>query len=417
MNKHVKTFFLILFIASIVLIREIYSFEIKMVLIAVLFLILFISNSGKIFKNELNFVILFTAIILIGMGNANFSTAKFFDIAKDFLYFLKPVLLILVGYFFSRSINNDRIILKTLIIVGVFYGLYHIIGVLLTTDLTSFSIARVRTKNGLSNILEIFSLVFIILSYKYPSIDVIVNNKTKLIFGSILTLSLVLYFSRTMFVGMALITLASLGYAKLSPKGIKYLTTATLVLISLYIGLANMNLKRNSKGVYNFLYKIKIAPEEIFNPKLDLNNHAALWDHWRAYEAYCALEALEKDNTSYVFGKGFGAMVDLRFHAPLSEKKMRLIPIIHNGYVYVLFKTGIIGLLIYLYILFYLYRQSYFISNSNVMVYRNIVAGIGLYLLFTSLIITGIYNLEEITPMILGVLLYFIGKEKQLNPH
>ena len=72
-----------------------------------------------------------------------------------------------------------------------------------------------------------------------------------------------------------------------------------------------------------------------------------------------ALEQMNEEPVSFIIGKGFGALVDLKFKAPLSSENIRFIPILHNGYSYILFKTGIIGLFLYLIFLISLYYSSY----------------------------------------------------------
>jgi hypothetical protein len=153
------------------------------------------------------------------------------------------------------------------------------------------------------------------------------------------------------------------------------------------------------------LYKIKIAPAEVFSPSLDINNKAALWDHWRAYEAFCAFQGLNESPLAYIHGKGIGALVDLKFLASISsEGKIRYIPILHNGYVFILFKTGILGLFLYLVFLFKLYFQAYQKTEKiEVKYFGNLLSGTALYLIISSLIITGLYNLVEETTLLLGV--------------
>jgi O-antigen ligase len=77
---------------------------------------------------------------------------------------------------------------------------------------------------------------------------------------------------------------------------------------------------------------------------------------------------------------------------------------LHNGYVFILFKTGILGLFLYLVFLFKLYFQAYQkTENIEVKYFGNLLSGTALYLIISSLIITGLYNLVEETTLLLGV--------------
>ncbi|MGC3977978.1 MAG: hypothetical protein QM751_06935 [Paludibacteraceae bacterium] len=51
------------------------------------------------------------------------------------------------------------------------------------------------------------------------------------------------------------------------------------------------------------------------------------------------------------FGKGLGQLIDLKMYIELAGTDWRYIPVLHNGYAYILVKTGIIGVLFF--VIFY----------------------------------------------------------------
>ncbi|MFD0990555.1 O-antigen ligase family protein [Mariniflexile jejuense] len=348
--------------------------------------------------------------------SAFFSNPTTYNFIRDLLYFSKPLILILVGYFAARKINNWKTIFKIVIYLGVAYAIYHIVNVIVNVNFKTASAAGIRATCGLSNILEIFAIALLFLSYKYPLFNIIKSNKAKNFYLALLLVSFLFYFSRTMFVAIFFLILGALNYLKINKKGLKYGVIILILFGGFYTYLFSKEFDRKGNGLESFLYKMKIAPSEIFSPKLDLKNHAALWDHWRAYEAYCAFEGLNKQPTKYINGYGFGSLVDLKFNAPLSsEGGVQFIPILHNGYVFILYKTGIVGLLLYLVFLFALYFKSYSKQNNiQSQVFSNLIASTALYLLFSSLIISGLYNVEEVTAIVLGVFLY-LGTNAKLS--
>jgi hypothetical protein len=359
-------------------------------------------------KRDFELLSILLLIICIGVFTAIFNKPNAYNFIRDLLYFIKPVMLILLGYFISRLINDWKIIFKALIYLGVGYALYHILHTLFFTDFSTATVSKIRAVNGLSNIIEIFAIALIVLGNKFPKYNVFLKKRTKHIVLFLLITSFILYFSRTMFVGLVFLILGVLNYLKLNKKGIKYLVLLLVVFIGLYSYLYSVKIDRDGGALESFLYKIKIAPSEIFSPRFNFNNHAELWDHWRAYEAYCAINGLNEDPINYIGGKGIGAQIDLKFLAPISsEGNTRYIPILHNGYVFILYKTGIIGLLLYLFFLFSLYFQAYKKTKKlENKIYGNLVSATSLYLMFSSLIITGLYNQQEETVMILGMFLY-----------
>lgn len=414
MKLGLKKIWSILFVITFILQREITSLEINIIVLTTIVGLFILLNKCKLIKNDYYLISILFLIMGIGFFSAIFNKPTAYNFIRDVIYFTKPILLILLGYFFSKTINDWKLVLKSLIYLGVGYSIYHISHFLLFTNFNNLTISHIRGVNGLSNIIVMFAIALIILGNKYPKFSIFKKKSTKYFFLVLLSISFMIYFSRTMFVGLIFLVLGVLNYLKLNKKGLKYLFIITLFFIGLYTYLFTVKIDRNGKGIENFLYKLKIAPSEIFSPEIDLNDHAKLWDHWRAYEAYCAFQDLNKSSINYVAGKGFGALIDLKFSAPISsEGTVRYIPILHNGYIFILYKTGVLGLILYLFFLFTLYFQAYKKTQSlEVKNFSNLVSATSLYLIFSSLIITGLYNLQEETAMFLGVFLFLKSNSK-----
>ena len=82
---------------------------------------------------------------------------------------------------------------------------------------------------------------------------------------------------------------------------------------------------------------------------------------------------MNENPKSYFFGNGYGSLVNLKFKAPLSKEGMRYISVLHNGYMFVFYKTGIIGLLLYLFFLVQLYLRNYHRETSPDMIFFKIL--------------------------------------------
>jgi O-antigen ligase len=197
----------------------------------------------------------------------------------------------------------------------------------------------------------------------------------------------------------------------LTKKTVRFAIAFTTALLLFYAILFSVKIDRDKPGLEAFMFKVKIAPAELFKTKIDRENHKDLWDHWRGYEVKRAY-ALMKDNpSSFVFGTGYGSLVNLKFYAPLTGEKngIKYISELHNGYMYLFYKTGIIGILILLFFLLMLYRMLY-LRDENRNFVPVFISAIGLLYLFTTLTITGIYNGRDVIIFILGALLYFQQK-------
>ncbi|RLD27266.1 MAG: hypothetical protein DRI75_09970 [Bacteroidetes bacterium] len=384
------------------------SVEINVVVSLFLFGAVFLDQQNKFSISLINSIFPLILILIIASISSFFYPSTLYDNIKDSFFLLKPVLFILLGYILISKINNKDFIFKVIIYMAVFFAIIHLIEVFIFLLDHPFNVNRIRGETGLSNDLELFAIVFLIVNKKgkYFSIRLNYSKFIKIL----LYCSFILYFSRTMLVALFILIFAINGYTKFTRKGVIYIFLFLFLIIMFYMFLNSIDISSENVGIEGFLYKIKMAPAEIFYPSnsIDIKDHANLWEHWRAYEALKALEQLVE--TKYMlglfFGKGLGSLVDLGFIAPLNSEGMQFIPKIHNGYINIMFKTGILGLLFYFIFLSYLYLQSYMKAlNIKVLFINNLISGIGIYFAFTTLIVSGIYNQSDISAIILGVFL------------
>lgn len=332
-------------------------------------------------------------------------------VLKDIFHFIKPLQGIFIGYFFYQLLDNKKTFFITLVKAAVASACIHIFIVLAFTNVSSGSITAIRefTKD---NFLELFALFFIFY-YKFFFKEELIQIKLyKKIIVFILSISYILYFSRTMMVATFIILLSIYGYTKLTVKSVKFISAMILSILLFYSYLYSINIQRDGTGIEAFFYKVKIAPAELFETKIDRENHQDLWDHWRGYEAKRAFHLMNEQPLSYVTGTGYGSLVNLKFKAPLdgSKKGMKYISELHNGFAYLFYKTGIFSLLSYLVFLFYLYKKIYSKSTFETV----FISAIALFYLFTTLTITGIYNTNDTIVFVLGALLcgYFESKNE-----
>jgi|LakMenEpi03Aug12_release.lakeMendotaPanAssembly.Ray.scaffolds.fasta_scaffold00387_60 hypothetical protein len=330
------------------------------------------------------------------------------NVFKDVFHFLKPILGLLIGYLFYKKINDFRLFLKTVIVVGFLSAIVHLLILIISGDLFTFSINVIRGF-GRDNFLELFALFFLLYQKKLNLAPLFKNNLARKIIFIVLLISNILYFSRTMIVVAIILYISVKGFTKITRNGIKIIGVFFVSILLLYVYLYSVKLDRNKPGLESFLFKIKIAPSEIFTTKIDREDHKDLWDHWRGYEAKRAIYLMNENPETYFLGNGFGSLVNLKFFAPLTEddKGIKYISELHNGYIYVLYKVGSIGLLFYLLFLINLYRKIYKSKGKIAL----LVSSIAVVYLFTTLTITGIYNNRDIIIMLLGGLLYFSEKD------
>ncbi len=405
-----------LWIVYVILLTAFSSFEVHFAsfLLGIPFVF---TPKSRVSKTAIQLILMLLVIVLIGLISSINNHTTFYDRLKDLLYFSKPILGLAVGYGLIKRINNIQFLLRSMVLIALGFSIFHTAKVFIHLNVSEVTVDIIR-KNGIDNLLELFALAILISSYKNPFFDIFKNTYFKHLALFLIGISFTLYFSRMMFVGLILLVLAFTGLSKLTKKGFSYFMVLFVAVAVFYAYLYSSDIKRDEPGFRSFLYKIKIAPAEIFVTSKEINekNHAELWDHWRAYEAQKAIDGLNEKPIKYVLGKGFGSLIDLGFVAPVNEEGMRYVPHIHNGYIYVLYKTGIFALIIYLIFLSFLYLQSYNKSDS---VFRkniqNLIAGIGLFFIFSSLITTGIYNEHEFYMFFLGGFLSLLQNSEKMN--
>ncbi|MCO4820742.1 MAG: hypothetical protein KC469_01650 [Flavobacteriaceae bacterium] len=351
-------------------------------------------------------------IFLIGVIISLFTQSLFFNIFKDAIYFLKPISAIVFG-FYLFSLLNTRNAFRTIVLIGAFLSICHIYNILKIYDFNEVSIHYLRNNAGLNNFIEMISIL-VILIYRFNGIKLFSSITTNII-ATLLVISFVFYFSRTMIVASLIMTMFALGYHRLSAKGFIILIISMLSVILFYWYLLTLDLNLSAVGFEAFLYKLRMAPGELFiSSDFDVNNLQPkelryLYDHWRGFEASQAISQLNGFNVMH--GNGFGALVDLGREFKLDGENVRHIPIIHNGFVYVLFKTGIVGLVLYLIFLsnlFLKYNRVY--SNRELNAATSISLAVVIFYMLSSFVITGIYNQGDLISLILGGMMW-IQKE------
>lgn len=385
----------------------IFSIEVNIIIISVVSIFVFFNYKNKYSSTLINLIAPLTVILLVAIFSSFFFPSKLFDIVKDFFFIGKPVLYIIIGYFLVSRIKNKDFIFKVIIYSALFFAILHLYLTVYFLSEHDFNVNKVRNFAGRGNVLEVFALI-ILLSKKGKQIFTFTSKYRKVIIA-IIILSFICYFSRTITVSFIILFLAINGYLAITRKGLFYMVGMFASILLFYAYLFSTNLERGADGLEGFLYKIKIAPAEIFTSKINVEDHSDLWDHWRAYEAKKAFEQLEDtpSGIGLLFGKGVGSLVDLEFKAPLSKDGIQYITTLHNGYAYIAFKAGFLGLISFLMFLLLLYFQVYKKpAHYKSIIANNLLSGIAVYYMFTTLIVSGLYNPRDFGGIIIGGLLY-----------
>ena len=325
------------------------SFEVNVFLTTFYSSLLLFGRSIKLSKTFTTTLMFLIGVLGVSFLSHFFYKNAYYNIIKDFVYLTKPIIYLCFGYLVATKIRNKDYIFQAIIYLGIILAFMHIFRVLsFLVEHKTFQINEIRHFSGKDNLLELMACSLLVLNNRNRFFSIKLKYKKVLYF--VLALSFILYLSRTMAVTFIIILLTVKGYMKLSRKAITFLFSFLLGVVVFYKILNSIDIERGATGIEGFLYKLKIAPSEIFNAEINFDDPTQRWDHWRAYEASKAIDQVidTKYSLGLFFGKGLGSLVDLGFVAPLGNDKMQYIPKIHNGYVYILFKSGLVGLVFYL---------------------------------------------------------------------
>jgi hypothetical protein len=138
----------------------------------------------------------------------------------------------------------------------------------------------------------------------------------------------------------------------------------------------------------------------------DYNTEQDINMKYRGYESFMALKSYMEGNTKdWIFG-GLGKTVDLKTFVRLGEDTdFQFIPVLHNGWLYLLVKTGIAGVLTYLIVFFGLIIKNWrkYADNTAkpaIRLFAALSIGCVFSLLLTNYIVTALFNVEMCIMMI-----------------
>jgi hypothetical protein len=400
-------FYSLLFVFVVFAQMYLASFKANVFLQIIILGIYFFYEKLTLDRNFITTVLPLFLLFLLPFVGMCFHEIEIYNVVKDVFHFIKPLLGIGIGYLFFKKINDFKLFVKSIVLIGLASAMVHFIIIFVFSKTSTVSEIR---EFGRDNLLELFSLLFLLFYKFFQKENLFSNSATQYLIGVILVASNLLYLSRTMIIVGFICLLSVFGLSIITRKTIKFLLILAGGIALFYFYLFSIKLERES-----FLYKVKIAPSELFKTHIDRTNHADLWDHWRGYEAKRALALMEENPSSYLLGMGYGSLVNLKFYAPLSDnpsdKGLKYISELHNGYAYVFYKTGIIGVFLYLLFFVGLYKKIYF-NKQFVTIF---ISAIGIAFLFTTITITGIYNTKDTIVFILGGLLFFEHKQLLIN--
>lgn len=351
------------------------------------------------------FIIIFLLSLFIGL----FFKYNLFYTIRDITYLLKPVFGLLLGYqLFSSKIKNP---FRFLVYSGVAMASYHLILLIYAFFIEGArGVSETREIAGYFNDLEIYILIILIFHKQFK---LEFSKKTTTIFLIILAFSSFFYLARTNFIQFIILYFAMKGWLVLNKKSLSIILSLITVSILGYIAIYNYNPKRGGDTLDEFLYKLKVLPEEALSTKINRNDWKDFNDHYRSYEIVRTIEQLSHNKT-YFFGEGIGSQVDLKQKVYLGDMDLRHISILHNGYMTVFLKSGILGTLFLLVSILFFFSKFKKVNELDDKI-NVLFKGTGYFLIISYWVFLGFYNLIDTKTLLIGFLFAYKHNLTKLN--
>lgn len=334
------------------------------------------------------FSLIFFLILLIAILSTINKDYKISWVFRDYAYMVKPIVGLMIGYQIFKKIKSG--FLETLVYVGFAISISHLLIILYNAiDLNTLSYYIIRDYAGYHNDYEVFTLILLLFHKKF---NLNFTDKQIKFFTIIVAISSILYFSRINFIQFFVLLFALKGYLVINKRNLKIITSFILFIGIGYYAIYQYNPKRTDKGIDSLLFKIKNIPNEAFKTKININDYKDFNDNFRSYENLMTLQQVTSDGViAIIFGKGMGSTIDYgrRMHTT-DGGYIRQAPQLHNGYATIFLKSGIIGLLLLFYSIYFLSKKiktkDHFLYNIN-----NLFFGISIYLILSYWVFTGFY--------------------------
>jgi len=361
-------------------------------------------------RTFLTYWAIFVFLLLFAFLVGCFFEYSLYFIVRDVTYMLKPVLGLMIGYqLFHKGIEKP---FRFLVYSGVAMAAIHLVMVAYGIFLQgAANVREIREYGGYFNDYEVYALLFLLFNKQF---DLGLTARQRRNFLILLGVSSFFYLARTNFLQFAILYMGMKGYLLLNKRALKIIFSSLVAIILAYTAIYYYNPVRNGEGLDEFLYKIKMAPGEAFSTKINRDDWKDFNDNYRSYENIRTIQQLNHNET-WCFGEGIGSQVDLKQKVYLGDMELRLISILHNGFMTVLLKTGLLGLGVYvLSILFFFFNGRP--QNQELMTLKLLFIGTGVFLVLSNWVFMGVYNLLDSKSLLIGFLFAYKNQLVQRKP-
>lgn len=330
--------------------------------------------------------------------------SSFYEVVQSVFYLSAPILFTFLGMQYGKAFAEHRDMFLYCVYLGTVGSLIYLIHGVVNTGVGVFSdiyaFRRVLFWGSIANVITISLLLF---GHKFEQPLFLGKEWKRRLLLFLNMLALFLTASRTYYFSLIVFVLLFLFVYN---KKIFSIMLLTILLAIIYL----FSLKSDSL----MINKIQNSVSEINNSN-EFKSYADVNTYYRAYETLKTLEVyMDGGVVELSLGHGMAKQVNLGIYVKLGEKFRLNIPIVHNGYAYLLLRTGGIGLLFY--VLFFI---SFFVTlyqihfNKAYLLFSLLLFGTAFSLLFSNYLVTTFFKTEmSVAWILIG---YFLSQVNFLN--
>ncbi|MFN0184561.1 MAG: O-antigen ligase family protein [Aquabacterium sp.] len=335
------------------------------------------------------------------------SGSDLYAVLKDGWYVINPAIWLGVGFVLSRTAGQTVRTLRALVLAAAVLAALHALWFVLFPQLLDLNATEIRGVSGTGHYAAAVALL-ILAAYR-GCWGAVLRMPAALAWACALlcAVSVVVSFSRTMWVVVLLGMPIAAGW--LSRRPLRRLVLASLAIAATVAVLGAVVDTSTPQARQSFLGKLARSWEELLPS--DRMSLAEINANWRGHETARALATWAGGHAGHwVIGHGFGADVDVGLFkqlTPYPREAARYIPVLHNGFAYVLFKTGLLGLALYACFLWNVGRRGYRLGQGSRPEPGRLLLASAVVLLPTTWVVSGAFSRSDLSPLLLliGVLL------------
>ena len=345
-------------------------------------------------------VLPFAVIVMLGLiMGVQAERYKYF---KDAWYVGNPVLVVLTGYVLYRLRPDVGAGLRAVVVGGFLVALWQMRAYYSDPSLLLLPADTIRRLVGTGHYAPVAAVVILLLlAGRWRAELRLPTWLLGLMFG-VIAAAVLGVFSRTALMVVLIAIAARLG--AFAQREWLRLGLPFLLLVCVAFGMQIFFDVESDRALKTFVGKLARTLHE-----LTVSDYAGLRDINLSFRGHEMARALSEFNNSslpqMLLGRGFGATVDLGVFLPIEVNEAggrvsaRYITLLHNGYMFLLTKTGIVGLVAFLYALGFLYfvqrhRAAEPLAGAGARMARLLQAAV-VTLATTTYVVGGVFNKQD----------------------